>query len=57
MQITSEAYKSEQKKQLRNEQFVNVYLGVVSKEAQANAEIDGRYGRNHCGRFHRYGSG
>ena len=43
MQITSEAYKSEQKKQLRNEQFVNVYLGVVSKEAQANAEIDGDF--------------
>ena len=43
MQITSEAYKTEQQKQLRNEGFVNVYLGVVSKEAQNNAETSGDF--------------
>lgn len=43
MQITSEAYKTEQQKQLRNEGFVNVYLGVVSKEAQSNAVAEGDF--------------
>lgn len=43
MQITSKAYKTEQKQQLRNEQFVYVYLGVISKEAQSNAQISGDF--------------
>lgn len=43
MQITSEAYKTEQKKQLRNESFVTVYLGIVSKEAQSNAMAEGDF--------------
>lgn len=43
MQITSKAYKTEQKKYLRNEQYVNVYLGVISREAQANSEPTGDF--------------
>lgn len=43
MQITSRAYKAEQQEELRNEQFVYVYLGVISKEAQSSAQIDGDF--------------
>lgn len=43
MQVTSRAYKTEQKDYLRNESYVWVYLGVISKEAQANAEISGDF--------------
>lgn len=43
MQITSRAYRTEQKQHLRNEQYVNVYLGLVSREAQANAVADGTF--------------
>lgn len=40
MQITSAEYKAEQKRDLRNESHVFVYLGVINKEAQYNAYID-----------------
>ena len=43
MQITSRAYKTEQKQYLRNEQYVFVYLGVISREAQANATAEGGF--------------
>ena len=43
MQITSKAYQTEQKKYLRNELFVNVYLGVISREAQASANANGEF--------------
>lgn len=43
MQITSRAYKTEQKQYLRNEQYVFVYLGVISREAQANATANGNF--------------
>lgn len=43
MQITSKAYKNEQAQYLRNEQYVYVYLGVVSREAQANAVCEGTF--------------
>ena len=43
MQITSRAYKTEQKNYLRNEQYVYVYLGVISREAQANAYAEGGF--------------
>ena len=43
MQITSRAYKTEQKEYLRNEQYVYVYLGVISREAQANAVAEGGF--------------
>lgn len=43
MQITSKAYKTEQKRNLRNELYVNVYLGVISREAQANAVANGDF--------------
>ena len=39
MQVTSAEYKEEQKRDLRNESYVWVYLGIISKEAQANAYI------------------
>ena len=39
MQVTSAEYREEQKRDLRNESYVWVYLGIVSKEAQANAYI------------------
>ena len=39
MQVTSAEYKEEQKRDLRNESYVYVYLGIISKEAQANAYI------------------
>lgn len=40
MQIVSAEYKAEQKRDLRNESHVFVYLGVISKEAQASAYVD-----------------
>ncbi len=40
MQATSVEYKEEQKRDLRNESHVFVYLGVINKEAQYNAYID-----------------
>lgn len=43
MQITSRAYKTEQKGYLRNEQYVFVYLGVISREAQATAQAEGEF--------------
>ena len=43
MQITSRAYKNEQKRYLRNEQYIYVYLGVISREAQANAQSEGGF--------------
>lgn len=43
MQITSKEYKEEQKRQLRNEQYVFVYLGIISKEAQNNAKTEGEF--------------
>lgn len=43
MQITSRAYKTEQKGYLRNEQYIWIYLGIISKEAQANAVINGDF--------------
>ena len=39
MQVTTAEYKSEQKRDLRNASHVFVYLGVISKEAQANAYV------------------
>ena len=43
MQRTSRAYRTEQKQYLRNEQYVYVYLGVISREAQANAHAEGGF--------------
>lgn len=43
MQRTSRAYKTEQKGQLRNEQYIYVYLGVISREAQATAYANGNF--------------
>lgn len=43
MQRTSKAYRTEQKQHLRNEQYVNVYLGLVSREAQASAVAEGTF--------------
>ena len=43
MQRVSAAYKAEQNEYLRNENYVWVYLGVVSKEAQANAKSVGQF--------------
>lgn len=43
MQTTSAAYRAEQKGVLRNENYVYVYLGVFSREAQANALAEGTY--------------
>lgn len=43
MQRTSRAYKTEQKGYLRNEQYIYVYLGVISREAQANAYAEGGF--------------
>lgn len=37
---TTAEYKEEQKRDLRNASHVFVYLGVISKEAQANAYVD-----------------
>jgi hypothetical protein len=43
MQRVSAAYKKEQYEYLRNESYVYVYLGVVSREAQANAKVNGQF--------------
>lgn len=43
MQITSKEYRAEQKEYLRNEQYVYVYLGVISREAQANGTSEGEF--------------
>lgn len=43
MQYTSQAYKTEQKQPLRNEQYVYVSLGVISQEAQTNAVANGTF--------------
>lgn len=43
MYITSKEYKTEQKQQLRNESYVYVYLGIISKEAQYNAVAEGTF--------------
>ena len=43
MQRTSAAYKAEQKEHLRNENYITVYLGVISQEAQANAQAEGTF--------------
>lgn len=43
MQRVSAAYRSEQNQQLREEGYVWVYLGVISKEAQANAVANGSF--------------
>ena len=40
MQVTTAEYKEEQLRDLRNASHVFVYLGVISKEAQANAYVD-----------------
>ncbi len=43
MQRVSAAYKLEQNEYLRQEGYVWVYLGIVSKEAQANAKANGQF--------------
>ena len=43
MQRVSAAYKAEQNEYLRNESYIWVYLGVISKEAQANAKANGTF--------------
>lgn len=43
MQRTSREYKNEQKQYLRNEQYVYVYLGVISREAQGSATAEGDF--------------
>ena len=43
MQRVSAAYRSEQNQQLREEGYIWVYLGVISKEAQANAVANGDF--------------
>jgi len=43
MQSVSSAYKAEQKEYLREESFVWVYLGVISKEAQAHGTPSGTF--------------
>lgn len=43
MQRVSAAYKAEQKEYLRQEGYVWVYLGIISKEAQANAIPEGTF--------------
>lgn len=43
MQRVSAAYRSEQNQQLREEGYIWVYLGVISKEAQANAVANGNF--------------
>lgn len=43
MQRVSAAYRSEQNQQLREEGYIWVYLGVISKEAQANAIANGDF--------------
>lgn len=41
MYRTSSAYKSEMKQDLRDRSFVYVYLGLINREAQAIASVDG----------------
>ena len=43
MQRVTSAYRAEQKEYLRNESYVWVYLGIVNKEAQANAKSNGTF--------------
>ena len=43
MQVVSSAYRAEQKEFLREESFIWVYLGVISKEAQAYATPNGTF--------------
>ena len=43
MQRTSRAYKTEQADFLREESYVYVYLGVISREAQRNAVAEGGF--------------
>ena len=43
MQNVSRAYKTEQKGYLRNESYVWVYLGIINREAQLNAQIEGDF--------------
>lgn len=43
MQRVSTAYKKEQLNYLRNENYVYVYLGVISREAQSNAYSNGGF--------------
>lgn len=39
MQVTSAEYREEQKRDLRNESYVWVYLGIINKEAQGDAYV------------------
>lgn len=43
MQAVSSAYRAEQKEYLREEGFIWVYLGVISKEAQAYGKANGTF--------------
>ena len=43
MQAVSSAYRAEQKEYLREEGYIWVYLGVISKEAQAHAKANGTF--------------
>jgi hypothetical protein len=43
MQAVSSAYRAEQKEYLREEGYIWVYLGVISKEAQAHAKPNGTF--------------
>lgn len=43
MQIVSRAYKNEQREYLREYSYIWVYLGVISREAQRNAETQGEF--------------
>jgi len=43
MQAVSSAYRAEQKEYLREESYIWVYLGVISKEAQAHSVTNGTF--------------
>ena len=43
MQAVSSAYRAEQKEYLREEGYIWVYLGVISKEAQAYGKANGTF--------------
>lgn len=43
MQAVSSAYRAEQKEYLREEGYIWVYLGVISKEAQAHGKANGAF--------------
>lgn len=43
MQAVSSAYRAEQKEYLREEGYIWVYLGVISKEAQAHGRANGTF--------------